>query len=83
MNAKQEFKAINERLDEIKKAVGILSAEFADKKARLKKICPHLETIAEDDYVSGSYYDRAQFIKRTTCKLCGNVEEEITYGGYG
>jgi len=75
--------AINERLDQIKKETGILSFEFGQKKARLKQICPHLETITEDDYVSGSYYDRAQFIKRITCKLCGNVEEEITYGGYG
>lgn len=61
-----------------------LNKEIHDNKAVLKRICKHFETEKKEEYIEGSYYDRAEYITKKVCKICGTeLSKSSTSGGYG
>lgn len=61
-----------------------LNKEIYDNKAELKRICKHFETEKKEEYIEGSYYDRAEYITKNVCKICGTeLSKSSTSGGYG
>lgn len=61
-----------------------LNKEIYDNKAVLKRICKHFETEKKEEYIEGSYYDRAEYITKKVCKICGTeLSKSSTSGGYG
>lgn len=58
--------------------------QISSDEEELKKICIHNKKSTKNDYISGSYYDKEQYIKITVCDICGEeLDREITLGGYG
>ncbi len=56
-------------------------ASYLRRQAEL--VCIHNQTELKYDYQSGSYLDRAVYIKKVVCEICGKVlDEERTIGGY-
>ncbi len=61
-----------------------LNKEIYDKKTELKRICKHFDTEKKEEYIEGSYYDRAEYITKKVCKICGTeLSKSSTSGGYG
>ena len=61
-----------------------LNKEIYDNKTELKRICKHFETEKKEEYIEGSYYDRAEYITKKVCKICGTeLSKSSTSGGYG
>lgn len=61
-----------------------LNKELSDKRTELKQICKHSETEKKEEYIEGSYYDRAEYITKIVCKICGTeLSKSSTSGGYG
>ena len=61
-----------------------LNKEIYDNKTELKRICKHFETEEKEEYIEGSYYDRAEYITKKVCKICGTeLSKSSTSGGYG
>lgn len=61
-----------------------LNREIYDNKTELKRICKHFETEKKEEYIEGSYYDRAEYITKKVCKICGTeLSKSSTSGGYG
>ena len=61
-----------------------LNKEIDDNKTKLKRICKHFETEKKEEYIEGSYYDRAEYITKKVCKICGTeLSKSSTSGGYG
>lgn len=55
-----------------------------EREIELNSACIHDDIKTEDSYVSGTYYDRVEYIKKHICNICGKkIKEDITYGGYG
>jgi len=53
-------------------------------RTKLQEICIHNETEKNEDYISGGYLDRAEYITRIICKTCGKMlDKQIKYGGFG
>jgi hypothetical protein len=87
-----ELEELNERIaiaEEQLKIVQLRAKAQSDKLERLcaerQKVCQHPETITEDSYFSGSYYDRASTSYRTVCCCCKMVLKrwEVTHSYYG
>ena len=77
MTNKQKLVALRNQRKYITECIDKLEREIAED-------CRHTDTVIEQDYVSGSYYDRAQYIKRTRCVNCDKIlNESIEYGSYG
>ena len=61
-----------------------LNKEIYDNKTELKRICKHFETEKKEEDIEGSYYDRAEYITKKVCKICGTeLSKSSTSGGYG
>jgi hypothetical protein len=61
-----------------------INKEIYDKKTELKRICKHFDTEKKEEYIEGSYYDRAEYITKKVCKICGTeLSKSSTSGGYG
>ena len=61
-----------------------LNKEIYNNKTELKRICKHLDTEKKQEYIEGSYYDRAEYITKKVCKICGTeLSKSSTSGGYG
>lgn len=57
-------------------------ASYLRRQAEL--VCIHNQTEPKYEYQSGSYLDRAVYINKIVCKVCGKVlDEERTIGRYG
>lgn len=53
------------------------------KRKKLKEICIHNDTKIENDYISGNYYERAQYVKREVCNICEKeINKNSTLGYY-
>ena len=48
----------------------------------LQEICPHNKLKTDHSYVSGSYYDRAEYTTQHTCEICNKLIEKKTVKGY-
>lgn len=60
-----------------------LNKEIYDNKTELNRICKHFETERKEEYIEGSYYDRAEHITKIVCKICGTeLSKSSTSGGY-
>ena len=76
--------AVHKKIKSLQNKRDKQAKELCYLKAKLQTICIHNDCRDEDRYVDGTYYDRAQYIKTTYCKLCGKeISEVITTGGYG
>lgn len=61
-----------------------LNKEIFDNKTELKRICKHFDTEKKEEYIEGNYYDRAEYITKKVCKICGTeLSKSSTSGGYG
>ena len=75
----------------IKKEINKLRAQRSNiediinlKTYELIENCPHKKTKMVDVYISGTYYDKKQYIKKTICKVCGKeIDKKVTTGSYG
>jgi hypothetical protein len=60
-----------------------LSDDLVLKMSELEKCCLHNDSRYEDDYESGSYYDKSKFIKKEICNVCGKeLNKTVTTGNY-
>jgi hypothetical protein len=56
---------------------------ICEKKQLLINNCSHKETKIINDYISGSYYNKSEYIKYTICKICEKeINKKITYGSF-
>ena len=79
-----DIKDICKVIDRLERRRTKLNNEISEKKSELAKLCTHLETKEEEDFISGSYYDRDEYIKKKTCKTCGKLLSKVSsFGGYG
>ena len=76
-NTKKEIVSLEKRLYK-------LNSKLIEKKEELVRNCTHLDIKEEEDFISGSYYDRDEYIKKKTCKTCGKLLSKVSsFGGYG
>lgn len=79
----QEVLKIRKELDRMKKRYDKLREDIRIKRDTIQSICTHEDVNVEERYVEGGYLDRAEYIKKFTCKICGkDLGEKITYGGF-
>lgn len=84
INANDEAIVLYNNIIRLEKKLNKLHNEINIKKLELRQICIHNETINEENYISGSYLDRAEFITRKICKFCGKeLDKQVKYGGFG
>jgi len=82
-NPNAQALAIREKVNRLKRRREKLDREIHDNIEEMHVACIHNEYVTEDKYCEGSYYDRCQYIKIFTCKICGKeIKRDITYGGF-
>jgi enoyl-[acyl-carrier-protein] reductase (NADH) len=84
MNINNEILILKNDIKKLEKKYSKLDDDITLKKKQLMNICNHSITFIKNDYISGSYYDRAEYIKITICELCNKeINREIKYGSFG
>jgi peptide subunit release factor 1 (eRF1) len=79
-----EALVLHNHINRLERRLGRLINEINTKKAELKQICIHDETIKKEEYIEGGYLDRSEYIIITVCKICHKeLNKQVEYGGFG
>lgn len=65
----------NNKLDELK-------ASLHYKVDELQKVCPHTEVYEIEEFVSGTYFEKAEYITKSICQTCGLIVDTYIKTGY-
>lgn len=58
-----------------------LDNEISSTKNELQEICIHNDIKILDEYISGGYLERSQYIKKEVCDICNKeLRKKITLG---
>jgi len=75
---------LNDEISKLETKLSKLVNEIRIKRDKLKQICIHDDTSKKEDYVSGSYYDKAEYITTIVCNICDTVlDKKVKYGDFG
>ena len=81
MNELIELKKDAKKLRKKSRKLGKLAYE---KEKELQSKCIHAELVKTEEYINGSYYDRAECHNIYNCKLCGiEHHRDTTIGSFG
>jgi len=71
-------------ISRLERRLSKLANEIGNKRAELKQICIHNETMKEESYIEGGYLNKAEYITTTVCKICDKeLDKQVKYGGFG
>jgi len=72
------------KLNRLEKRRVKLDEQINETRLEMIECCPHDDSRSVESYISGSYYDKEEYITSIYCKLCGTLlDEKIKYGGFG
>jgi hypothetical protein len=75
---------ILKKIEKIRKRTHKLVAEINSLNSQLKSVCLHNDIETVQNYISGGYLDREEYITTVKCKICGEIlSTETKLGGFG
>lgn len=80
----KKIKLLVDEIKKLKSSIGQQEGELDNKEKELQNICTHKNTVKDESYIPGGYLDRAEFITREYCSICGKlIKEDTKLGGFG
>jgi hypothetical protein len=79
----QEAINLKKEIEKIRIKADILYGKTYEMSNRLEEICLHDDTELKHEYERGGYLERAVYINKVVCKVCGKViNEERIIGSF-